>query len=98
MLAQYLGAFLGAALVFFTYKVNASADIINFHSQVSIIIFMVIIRCKKRKNTNVVNHRMQSICTQDPLGSIRSFSIHSFVNICFFPGAISPIKGFLNIG
>ena len=27
MLAQYLGAFLGAALVFFTYKVNASIKI-----------------------------------------------------------------------
>ena len=33
MLAQYLGAFLGAALVFFTYKVNACYYFIHFHLQ-----------------------------------------------------------------
>ena len=43
MLAQYLGAFLGAALVFFTYKVNASEHIINFHFQVGIVIFVLMI-------------------------------------------------------
>ena len=80
MIAQYLGAFLGAALVFFTYKVIVCKIFFFAFGFFAITFFLRQFNSK----SEVDNHRMQLICSPVLLGIIRFLLIRSFFLCRFF--------------